>query len=90
MIAAFTNILTNLNACGYAPMLNVMDNECSKAVEAHIRTNSMDIHLVLPHNHQVNKAKHVIATFKEHFISSLATVDKDCPLQLSISYRRWS
>jgi hypothetical protein len=51
MIAAFTNILTNLNACGYAPMLNVMDNECSKAVEAHIRTNSMDIHLVLPHNH---------------------------------------
>jgi hypothetical protein len=82
MIVAFTNILTNLNACGYAPMLNVMDNECSKAVKAHIRTNSIDIHLILPHNHRVNVAKHEIATFKEHFISALATVDKDCPLPL--------
>jgi hypothetical protein len=82
MIAAFTSILTNLNACGYAPTLNVMDNECSKAVKAHIRTNSMDIHLVPPHNHRVNAAEHAIATFKEHFISALATVDKDCPLQL--------
>jgi hypothetical protein len=82
MIAAFTDILTNLNACGYAPKLNVMDNECSKAVEAHIRINSMDIHLVPPHNHRVNAAEHVIATFKEHNISALTTVDKDCPLQL--------
>jgi hypothetical protein len=82
MIAAFTNILTHLNACGYALMLNDMDNECFKAIEAHIRTNSMDIHLVPPHNHQVNSAKRAIATFKEHFISALATVDKDCPLQL--------
>ncbi len=35
MIAAFTDILANLNAHGYGPMLNIMDNECSKAVEAH-------------------------------------------------------
>ncbi len=34
MIAAFTNILTHLNECGYAPMLNVMDHECPKAVKA--------------------------------------------------------
>jgi hypothetical protein len=82
MIAAFTDIITNLNACGYAPMLNVMDNECSKAAKAHIRTNSMDIHLVPPHNHRVHAAELAIATFKEHFISALATVDKDYPLQL--------
>jgi hypothetical protein len=82
MITAFTNILTHLNACGYAPMLNVMDNECSKAVKAHIRTNSMEIHLIPPHNHPVNVAERAIATFKEHFISALAAVDKDCLLQL--------
>ncbi len=82
MIAAFINILTNIHACGYAPTLNVMDNECSKSVEAHIRTNSMDIHLVPPHNHCINAVEHAIATFKEHFISALATVDKDYPLQL--------
>jgi hypothetical protein len=82
MIPAFTNIITNLNACGYAPTLNVMDNECSKAAKANIRTNSMDIHLVPPHNHRVNAVERAIATFKEHFISALATVDKDYPLQL--------
>jgi len=82
MIAAFTDILATLNACGYAPVLNVMDNECSKAVEAHIRSNKMDIHLVPPHNHRVNAAERAIMTFKEHFISALASVDKDCPLQL--------
>ena len=59
-----------------------MDNECSKAVAAHIRKNDMDIHLVPPHNHRVNAAERAIATFKEHFIAALATVDKDCPLQL--------
>jgi hypothetical protein len=42
----------------------------------------MDIHLVPPHNHHVNAAKQAIATFKEHFIAGLATVDKHCPLQL--------
>jgi len=82
MIAAFTDILTTLNARGYAPTLNVMDNECSKTVKAHIRSNKMDIHLVPPHNHRVNAAERAIMTFKEHFISALATVDKDCPLQL--------
>jgi hypothetical protein len=59
-----------------------MDNECSKAVAVHIRRNKMDIHLVPPHNHRVNAAERAIATFKEHFIAELATVDKDCPLQL--------
>jgi hypothetical protein len=42
----------------------------------------MNIHLVLPQNHRVNAAERAIATFKEHFLSALATVDKDCPLQL--------
>jgi hypothetical protein len=82
MIATFKDILANLNTRGYAPTLNVMDNKCSKAVEAHIRSNNMDIHLVPPHNHRVNAAERAIATFKEHFISALATVNKDCLLQL--------
>jgi hypothetical protein len=42
----------------------------------------MDIHLVPPHNHRINAAKCAIATFKEHFIVGLATVNRNCPLQL--------
>ncbi len=51
MIAEFTDILADLDACGYSPTLNVMDNEFSKAVEAHIQNNHMDFHLIPPHNH---------------------------------------
>jgi hypothetical protein len=82
MITAFSNIFSTLAAHGYAPTLNVMDNKCSKAVEVHIKANKMNVHLVLPHNHRINAAECAIATFKEHFIAGLATVDKNCLLQL--------
>ncbi len=81
MITAFAKILATLAACGYKPTLNVTDDECSKGVEAYIKSNKMDIHLVPPHNHQVNAAKCAIITFKEHFITGLS-VNKNCPLQL--------
>ncbi len=42
----------------------------------------MDIHLVPPRNHCVNTAKRAIATFKEHFIVGLATINRNCLLQL--------
>jgi hypothetical protein len=82
MIAAFTDILADLNEREYSSLLNVMDNECSKAVKEHIRSNHMDIHLVPLLNHRVNASKRAIATIKEHFISALATVDRNCLLQL--------
>jgi hypothetical protein len=82
MIKAFTKVSTTLRARGYHPALNVMDNECSAAVEKHIKASKINIQLVPPHNHCVKAANQAIATFKEHFISALATVDKLCPLQL--------
>jgi hypothetical protein len=81
-IAAFTKVFAILHAQDYQPALNVMDNECSKAVEKHIHANKMTIQLVPPHNHRVNTAKQAIGTFKEHFVAALATVDNLCPLQL--------
>jgi hypothetical protein len=59
-----------------------MDNQCSKAVEQHIRSNKMEIQLVPPQNHRSNAAKRTISTFKEHFVAPLATVNMLCPLQL--------
>jgi hypothetical protein len=81
-IAAFTKVFAILCARNYQPALNVMDNECSKAVEKHICANKMMMQLVPPHNHCVNTAKRAIGTFKEHFIDALATVNNLCPLQL--------
>jgi hypothetical protein len=81
-IAAFTDVFATLQARNYVPQLNVMDNECSKAVERHIRAEKLNIQLVPPHNHRVNAAERAIGTFKEHFIAALATIDMNCPLQL--------
>jgi hypothetical protein len=55
-----------------------MDNKCSTTVEQYIRSEKINIQLVPPHNHQANAAKRAIATFKEHFIATLATVDQLC------------
>jgi hypothetical protein len=82
MVSAFTAVITILKAGGYQPALNVMDNECSAAVENYIRSEKINIQLVPPHNHQVNAAEQAIATFKEHFIAAFATMDMHCPLQL--------
>jgi len=55
MVTAFTEVITTLRARGYHPTLNVMDNECSAAVEKYIRrSENISIHLIPPHNHQVN------------------------------------
>jgi hypothetical protein len=82
MVTAFTEVITTLKTGGYCPALNVMDNECSAAVEKYIRSEQINIQLVPPHNHRVNAAERAIATFKYHFIAALATVDMHCPLQL--------
>jgi hypothetical protein len=81
-IAAITKIVTVLRAPDYQLSLNVMDNECSKALKKHIHANKMNIQLVPPHNHRVNAAERAIATFKDHFVATLATVNMLCPLQL--------
>jgi hypothetical protein len=60
----------------------MMDNRCSAAAEKYIRSDTINIQLIPPHNYWVNTAERPIATFKEHFISTLATVDMLCPLQL--------
>jgi hypothetical protein len=81
-ITAFTDVFDTLCMQNYQLHLNVMDNECSKAVKRHIRSAQLDIQLVPPHNHRVNAAERAIGTFKEHFVAALAIVDMNCPLQL--------
>jgi hypothetical protein len=82
MITAFTEVFEVLRMQDYQPALNVMDNECSKAVEKHIHSNRMDIQFVPSHNHSVNATERAIATFNEHFMAALATMDMLWPLQL--------
>jgi hypothetical protein len=57
MITVFTEVITTLRARGYHPALNVMDNECSAAVEKNINASKINIQLGPPHNHCVNATK---------------------------------
>ena len=72
-----------LDERGCKPKVNVMDNECSKAVEQHITGQGIDIELCPPRNHRGNgPGERAIRTYKDHLISMLATVDPECPIQL--------
>jgi hypothetical protein len=82
MVQAFTKVISILKSGGYHSALNIMDNECSVAVEKYIQSKAVNIQLVPPHDHQANAAERAITTFKEHFIAALATVDMLCSFQL--------
>jgi hypothetical protein len=70
-----------LQSKGFTIKLNVMDN-ASKQIKRFLTTQECDLLLVEPHNHRVNAAERTIQTFKDHFVSALATTDSEFPLQL--------
>jgi hypothetical protein len=71
-----------LETKGYKPKMNVMDNQATKYIKKIFTKKECDLQLVEPHNHRVNAAEWAIQTFKDAFIASLATTDRDFPLQL--------
>eukprot|EP00804_Cyclotella_cryptica_P029279 CCRYP_011676-RA/>CCRYP_011676-RA protein AED:0.16 eAED:0.06 QI:0/0/0/1/0/0/6/0/1468 len=79
---AFREVYEYLTDRGFQPKLNVMDNQCSKAVEKYIRSTKADIQLVNPDDHRVNAAERAIQTWKEHWLSGMGTLDPTCPIQL--------
>ncbi len=82
IFAAYKTQFEFLESKGHKIRLNVMDNQCTKQIKKNLTANDCDLMLVEPHNHRVNVAEHAIQTFKDHFISALATTDSKFPLQL--------
>ena len=79
---AYKEIFETLEAKGYKPKMNVMDNQAKKYIKKFLTKKECGLQLVEPHNHRVNAAERVIQTFKDAFIAALATTDRDFPLQL--------
>jgi hypothetical protein len=67
---------------GFKPKLNVMDNQATKHIKQSLTEEEFKLQLIEPHNHCLNTAECAIQTFKDVFISTLATTDHDYPLQL--------
>ena len=73
------SILTNR---GLKPSLHILYTEFSNALKILMREVNETFQLVLPHTHRRNSAERAIRTFKEPFISGLASTHKDFPLHL--------
>jgi hypothetical protein len=69
----FESVYEYLASKGFKPKLNVMDNQCSKAIEQYIKSTGADIQLVNPDDHRVNACERAIQTWKNHWIAGLAT-----------------
>jgi hypothetical protein len=59
-----------------------MDNQCTRQIKKFLTKKDCNLMLVELYNHCINAAECVIQTFKDHFISTLATTDSKFPLQL--------
>ena len=60
MVDAFQEVYEYLTEKGFKPKLNVMDNQCSRAVQKFIKSTGADIQLVNPDDHRVNAAERAI------------------------------
>ncbi len=82
MVEAFQEVYEYLTEKGFKPKLNVMDNQCSRAVQKFIKSTGADIQLVNPDDHRVNAAERAIQTWKNHWITGMGNLDPNCPMQL--------
>ena len=64
------------------PTIERIDNECSKDFRAICKKLTITIELAAPGMHRTNAAERAIRTFKNHFIATLSTADKNFPLEL--------
>ena len=80
---AYSALMLRLQRAGVTPRKHVLDNEVSLAMKDLIRDKyKMTLELVPPGCHRRNAAEVAIRNFKSHFLSILAGVADDFPLNL--------
>ena len=57
IFAAYKEIFETLEAKGYKPKMNVMDNQATKYIKKFLTKKECDLQLVEPHNHRVNTSE---------------------------------
>jgi hypothetical protein len=79
---AYKMQFNGLTAKGFKPKINIIDNQATKHIKAFLMEQECKLQLVEPHNHKLNAAERAIQTFKDAFITALATTESKFPLQL--------
>ena len=78
---AFNKIYARLTKNIIEQKLFIMDNECSNDLKFSIIKNNNQYQLVPPNQHRRNATENAIQTFKNHFLSGLATCDTKYPIE---------
>jgi hypothetical protein len=65
---------------GHPLNLHILDNECSQELKDAFTKYNIAFQRVPPKEHRANSAERAIRTFKNHFISTLCTVDSAYPM----------
>jgi hypothetical protein len=81
-VKAAESMIRFLREHGQFPKAMRLDNETSRELEQHLKTQGLAVEYVPPTSHRRNKAERAIRTFKNHFIATLSSTAPDCPLNL--------
>jgi hypothetical protein len=57
---AYKEVFESLEAKGYKPKMNVMDNQATKYIKQFLTKKECDLQVVELHNHRINAAEHAI------------------------------
>ena len=77
MLRAYYVLYDILGNSGKAASLNIMDNEASTSLNQLLQKIRILVQLAPPHSHRKDSAERAIRTFKNNFVSILASVDKN-------------
>ena len=72
---AYKTKFDELTAKGLRVKLNIMDNQAKQHIKKFLTKEQCKLQLVKPHNNQMNATERAIQTWKDAFISALATTD---------------
>ena len=82
MCRVYSKLIHQLKQAGFHLQLHYLDNEASQALKELVQKENIQHQLAPPGNKRKKNAERAIQTYKNHFISGLATVHPEFPLSL--------
>ena len=81
LLRAYTLLLSRLRLAGLQPTIQRMDNEVSDIFKAFLQSQQITLELTPAHVHRRNAAERAIRTWKNHFMSGLASLNPRFPMR---------
>jgi len=81
LVDAYKQTHARLVTAGHRPVLQFLDNECSKLLKEYMSEEAIEHQLAPPGIHRQNAAEKAIRTFKNHFIAGFSSTDKNFPVR---------